>query len=249
MISTEKTGKTALITLSRNVTNALNPELVEELNKSLKTIKTDNTISGAVLTGSNDKFFSIGWDIPELYRLNEREFRDFFRKFQDLCLTLFTFPKPVVAAIKGHAVAAGCILITCCDYRYIAGGKKLMGLNNLKNGLPLPVLPAFVLQSVVGTRNAREMVDSGDFYKQEQALNIGLVDKILPFDRVIPVSVEKARNLGALPAAAFSLMKKNRTEAVTKQAEEYMAENEKLFLECWFSDETRALLRQAVNKF
>lgn len=77
-------------------------------------------------------------------------------------LALYTLPKPVVAAITGHAIAGGCILALCCDYRFISEGRKLMGLNEVKLGVPVPYLADRVLHALVGTRYAREIIESGE---------------------------------------------------------------------------------------
>ena len=98
---------------------------------------------------------------------------------------LFTFPKPTAAAISGHAIAGGCILTLCCDYRYIAEGRKLMGLNEIKLGVPVPYVADCILRSLVGFRHAREIMESGDFYQPETSFQKGLVDAVLPLENVL----------------------------------------------------------------
>ncbi|UCD05621.1 MAG: enoyl-CoA hydratase/isomerase family protein, partial [candidate division WOR-3 bacterium] len=109
----------AVVRLSRGTTNAINLELIHDLSDNLKVTRDDADISGLVLTSANEKFFSIGFDIPGLINLEEGDFREFYKAFNRLCLDMYTFPKPIVAAITGHAVAGGCILTICCDYRFI----------------------------------------------------------------------------------------------------------------------------------
>ena len=111
MISVEHHGKVLFAKLNNGVTNALNPKVVRELEAVLKQVKTDAGINGLVLGSSNEKFFSIGFDIPELFEMNRDDFSGFYRVFNQVCLDLYTLPKPTVAAITGHAIAGGCIFV------------------------------------------------------------------------------------------------------------------------------------------
>jgi enoyl-CoA hydratase/carnithine racemase len=166
-----------------------------------------------------------------------------------MCLDLYTLPKPTVAAITGHAIAGGCILALCCDYRLLADGKKLMGLNEIKLGAPLPYVVDCVLPALVGGRYAREIMESGDFYPPDAALRMGLVDAALPLDQVLPASVEKAKTLGAMPEQAFAIVKCNRTEWIGKQIAAQLEEQERRFVECWYSEVARERLKEAAAKF
>ena len=131
MIGVEYHDQVAIVRLDRPATNAINLQLVDELAEALEGVKRDADVRSLVLTSSNDKFFSIGFDIPQLFDLTREDFRSFYQAFNRMCLDLYTLPKPTVAAITGHAIAGGCILTLCCDYRFIAQGRKLMGLNEI----------------------------------------------------------------------------------------------------------------------
>ena len=129
-----------ILKLNRGVTNAINAELLKELEDSLREISNDPEICALVLTSANNKFFSAGFDIPELYPQEPSGFKDFFRSFNRICLDLYTLPCPTVAALTGHTVAGGFILASCCDYRFMAQGKKLCGLNEIQIGVPVPYI-------------------------------------------------------------------------------------------------------------
>jgi enoyl-CoA hydratase/carnithine racemase len=249
MISLEHHDKVAVIKLDRDVTNALNLQLVSELAETLGRVKGDSGVGGLVLGSANEKFLSIGFDIPQLFELAEEDFRFFYQAFNRLCLDLYTLPKPTVAAITGHAIAGGCILALCCDYRFIAQGRKLMGLNEVKLGVPVPYPADCALRYLVGVRHAREMVDTGEFYRPEALCHMGMVDQVLPLEQVLPASIEKARLLGALPQKAFGLIKRNRVEAVEAQVLAHLEEKEQLFVERWYSAEARGRLKGAMERF
>lgn len=137
-----------VLKLNNKVINALNLEFVHELQDEIKKIKTDSKSRSLVIASSNDKFFSMGFDLPYLYDLERKDLLVFIQTFHRFCIELYTLPKPTIAAITGHAIAGGCILTLCCDYRYIAEGHKLMGLNEIKLGLPIPY-PAFQILQIL----------------------------------------------------------------------------------------------------
>ena len=249
MISVENHGKVMFAKLNRGVSNALNPKMVKELEAVFKQVKNDAGINGLVLGSSNEKFFSIGFDIPELFEMNRDVFRGFYRMFNHVCLDLFTLPKPTVAAITGHAIAGGSILALCCDYRFIAKGHKLMGLNEVKLGLPVPYLPDRLLNALTGVCKAREIMESGKFYPPNEALEMGLVDKILPIENVVKAAIEHADTLGSLPRVGYEMIKQNRVEVIQEQVTVRQDEKEKHFIESWYSDEARKCLKEAMKKF
>jgi enoyl-CoA hydratase/carnithine racemase len=249
MIRTEVRDEVALVQLDRPVTNALGPELVHELGQALQGVRHDPLVRGLVLASSNDKFFSIGFDIPRLFELPREEFQAFYRDVSRVCLDLYTLPRPTIAAITGHATAGGCILALCCDYRFIAEGRKLVGLNEIRLGVPVPYLADCILRHLVGVRLARDVVDSGEFYPPATSYQMGLVDQVLPLEQVVPAAVEKARSLGAWSQEAFALIKRNRVEGIEAQVLAHQEQQERAFVERWYSAEARARLKEAIEKF
>jgi enoyl-CoA hydratase/carnithine racemase len=249
IISVEHHGKVAFAKLNNGVTNALSPKVVRELETVIKQVKTDGGINGLVLGSSNEKFFSIGFDIPELFEMNRNDFRGFYRMFNQVCMDLFTLPKPTVAALTGHTIAGGCILAMCCDYRFIAKGHKLMGLNEVKLGLPVPYLPDRLLHAIAGVCKAREILESGKLYPSNEALEMGIVDKILPIENVVKTAIEHADKLGSLPKVGYEMIKQNRVEVIEEQVTARQDEKEAYFIESWYSDEARNCLKDAMKKF
>lgn len=249
MISTDYHNTVAIVKLDRGTINALNLELLRELGETLHGVQQDSSVHSLVVASSNEKFFSIGFDVPQLFELTEEDFGVFYRAFNQVCLDLHRLPKPTIAAITGHAVAGGCILALCCDYRLISEGRKLMGLNEIKLGVPVPYLADCVLRNLVGVRVAREMTDSGEFYESAELLRMGIVDQVLPLERVLPESIAKAGSLGSLPQEAYAVIKQNRVEVVEAQVQAQLEEKAQSFIKCWYSAETRTRLKEAMEKF
>jgi enoyl-CoA hydratase/carnithine racemase len=249
MVEVNYRDTVALVRLNRGITNAINLECVRELADALQQVKTDSQAQGMVLSGTNDKFFSIGFDIPQLYDHSEADFKLFYDAFNQVCLDLYTLPKPTVAALTGHAIAGGCILALCCDYRLIAAGRKLMGLNEVKLGVPVPYLVDCVLRNLVGVRHAREIVELGEFYRPEQSLRLGMVDEVIASADVLARAAQKAEQLGALPQRAYELIKRNRVEEVAAQVLGQWEDKKREFVSCWYSEVARERLRAVMDRF
>lgn len=249
LIQIEHENNIAIVKLNRGVTNAINLQLVNKLAEHLQNIKKDPAVHSLVLSSSNEKFFSIGLDVPELFDLSKEDFMHFYKRFNQLCLSLYALPKLTIAAITGHAIAGGCILALCCDYRFIAKGKKLMGLNEIKLAVPVPYPADCILRDLVGTRNARNIMYYAEFYPPEELLQLGVIDQVLPLEEVLPKSIEKAKSMDALPQEAFEIIKHNRIEKVEEQILKHLGEKEELFVDCWYSDEGRRRLKEAIEKF
>jgi enoyl-CoA hydratase/carnithine racemase len=249
MISLDYQDTVAIVRLNRDIKNALDLKLVSELDEILKRTRQDPYVLGLVLGSSSDKFFSIGFDIQKMFDYPREDFELFYKAFNRVCLSLYTFPKPTVAAITGHAVAGGCILVLCCDYRFMGDQRRLMGLNEIKLGVPVPYLADCVLKDIVGARIAKEMTDTGEFYGPMESLQMGLVDKVLPTGEVEEHALRKVKGIESCPLKAFALIKQNRTEEVEKRFLISGEKKAKAFIDCWYSGEARKLLKDALKKF
>ena len=249
----------AVVKLNRGVTNALNLALFQGLADKLRRAASDPEVSAVVLTSASEKFFSIGFDIPGLFQLPREEFAAIYRDFNLTWMELYTLPKPTVAVITGHAIAGGCILALCCDYRLMSSGRKssgevgerdtLIGLNEIKLGVPVPFLVDCILRDLVGTRTARDIVETGEFFTAEQALGMGLVDRVTPQDEVLPEAIERARMLGTLSQQAYRIMKQNRVESTAQRILGQWEDRQRMFVDRWYSDEARLRLNAAMEKF
>jgi enoyl-CoA hydratase/carnithine racemase len=249
LVKIEYQDNVALMRLANEVTNPINLKFIKEISKNLLELKDNSSADSLVISGDNNKFFSIGFDLPNLYKLNEKDIRTFYKAYNRLSLDLFTFPKPTVAALTGHAIAGGCILALACDFRIIASGKKLMGLNEIKLGLPVPYPGDMILKHIIGIRFSQMIMEMGDFYGPEELLQMGMVNGIVKQKSVLEKSIEQAKLLGDYPPAAYKMIKMNRVEDVKNQILEKLEEKERYFLKCWFSKETRELLKEAAKKF
>ena len=248
-ISVKFHDSVAIITLNNGVTNTISQQMVVELHQVIEKIANDPKAQSLIITGSNEKFFSIGFDIPNLYELNPAEFEKFYDTFNKFALDLFTFSKPTLAAMPGHAIAGGCILALCCDYRVLAEGRRLMGLNEIKLGVPVPYSVDCILRDLIGSQRGREVLELGEFYPPDDLLRLGMVDLVVPATEVIPAAIEKIQALGDMPAAAFKIIKQNRVGPVRDKILTHYESKKAQFIECWYAPEGRARLKEAAKKF
>ena len=210
MMQTESRSSITILRLNRSVRNPINGEMVDALEAAIHAAAADPAVAGVVLSTTSEKFFSIGLDIPDLFPLSREEFGRFIRNFDRLCLTLLAIPKPTVAAVRGHAVAGGCVLALCCDYRIIGSGKKLMGLNEAKLGVPVPYPAHQALVHAVGPNVARRMIDSASFYSPDELLRFGLVDQIAEDGDAEDAAASRATQLAEIPGCAYRAIKADR---------------------------------------
>jgi enoyl-CoA hydratase/carnithine racemase len=236
----------AILRLDSGSTNPIGSQLVDDLSKSLTEIR--GTARGLVLCGG-EKFFSAGFNLPELLELGRPAMSTFLDKFNLLCLELFTVPIPTICALSGHAVAGGNILALTCDYRYAASEDKKIGLNEVKLGLPVPYLADRILRHTIGNRYASQMIYSGEFMSFLDAKTIGLIDVIGSPDELEEFTLERLSQIASLPDQAFSAVKANKVEEISSRYKEKGKSKNDEFLDCWFSEPVQKNLQEAAVKF
>jgi enoyl-CoA hydratase/carnithine racemase len=246
LIIKENHGNLAALTLNNGATNAISPELVDELSTIVG--KIPDEADGLLLCGG-EKFFSMGFDLPALMKLDRTGMSGFLNSFHDVILALYTTPIPSAAVLTGHAVAGGNILAIACDFRFAANPERKMGVNEIKLGLPVPSLADMILRQIAGDRTATRMLYGGEFISFAEALKTGMIDELLPAEELMQYASGKIATLAALDRKAFSAIKNNRGEAIKSSYEKTGREKDKIFIDCWFSEPTQRKLAEASRKF
>jgi enoyl-CoA hydratase/carnithine racemase len=178
-VHVDRSAELGIVTLDRGKVNALNVPTVRELSECFGQLEQDESVRGVVLTGAG-KFFSFGFDIPEFLGFTKGAFVDYLTSFTDFYTQVFVFPKPVVAAVNGHAVAGGCMIATACDVRVMAVGKGKISLNEITFGASVFAGCVAMLKHWVGGRTAERILYSGAMYDAEEARRLGLVQEADP---------------------------------------------------------------------
>lgn len=181
----EKEGNLAIVTINRpKALNALNSETLKDLDTVLSDLESDNNIYCVILTGAGEKAFVAGADISEMKDLSEKEGKEFGLLGNKVFRRLEKLDKPVIAAISGFALGGGCELAMSCDIRIASEKAKFA---QPESGLG--ITPGFGgtqrLPRLVGEGKAKELIYTGATIKADEALRIGLVNKVVPLENLM----------------------------------------------------------------
>ncbi|RZK86921.1 MAG: enoyl-CoA hydratase/isomerase family protein, partial [Pedobacter sp.] len=217
-----------------------------ELDDMLKNISADDNIGGVILTGSAP-FFSAGLDLVELFNYNEDEAKSFFTLFFDFAANMVSFKKPMVAAISGHSPAGGCVMALACDYRVMAEGQYIIGLNEVPVGIIVPNSIFQLYSFWIGKAEASRSLLTGKLYNPEEALKVGLVDDVVKGETLLTTAERKIKKFMELESNTWSQSKQNiREELIASMNADQSATLAKM-LEQWWSPATRHILKTILE--
>jgi enoyl-CoA hydratase len=201
----EVTDGVGTLRLDRPPMNALNVAVQEEIRSAAAEASERDDVRAVVLYGG-EKLFAAGADVKEMA---EMSYTDMVRRSGDL-QSAFTavarIPKPVVAAVTGYALGGGCELALCADVRFAADNAKL-GQPEILLGVIPGAGGTQRLPRLVGPANAKDLIFTGRFVAADEALAIGLVDKVVPAEQVYDAAVEWATRFVHGPAFALRAAK------------------------------------------
>ncbi len=220
--------------------NAINTILLKELSEATDILEREANVGCIIIKGFGGKAFSSGADLTELLELNQETAAAFSGMGQQVFSKLEKISKPVIAAIGGYALGGGLELALACDFRIAADNAEL-GCPETKMGL----IPAWGgtlrLPLVVGLSNAKRLIMLGDRVKANEALEIGLVDRVVPM-KDLEAEVEKLA-LRLVESSAVSLKHvKNAVNSITKLSSVRLKRETEFFVRLLSLDETKEKL-------
>ena len=177
-ITTETVGRVLKLSFHRAPANALGRAFGEELFGAFRELEQRDDVSVVVLTSALEKAFIAGADIKEMAAMNQAESESFSILLQEAFSMLPRLKKVVIAAINGHALGGGCELALACDYRFMTRGKALIGLPEAGLGIVPGAGGTQRLPRLIGVAKALDMLLRGRVLGPEEALEIGLVDRL-----------------------------------------------------------------------
>ncbi len=206
ILKTDVTGAVATITVSRpQALNALNSRFFQEMDSLIEEMSRRDEIKALIVTGDG-KAFAAGADIAEMAPKTQAEGREFSRLGQKTFRSLELLAKPVVAAVNGFALGGGLELALACDFR-ISSSKAKFGQPEVGLG----VIPGYAatqrLPRLIGLGNALYLLLTGEMIGAEEALRMGLVQKVVEPDSLLPAALELARTISAKGPRAVRLAK------------------------------------------
>ena len=200
----EKREGYAIITMNRpREMNALSGEMRSELTDVLNHLENDETIRVLIMTGG-EYVFSAGMDIKEMAALADEEIASYFGSIMQYLKKIYTYRKPVIAAVGGIALGGGFNIATVCDL-IVASESAIFGHPELKFGLNPLFSP---LKHLVGMAKAKEISMLGEPIGAKEALRIGLVNKVATPEKFMDEAINMAKGLAARSGRAIESVKR-----------------------------------------
>ena len=245
MILREVHDSVVLLRMEHGKVNPIDIELFSELEQKLAEVE-QSSASAVVLTGTG-KAFSAGVDLFKVLDGGHLYLTKFLPLLVKVLEKLFLFRKPVVAAVNGHAIAGGCLMVWSSDYRIAAKGDATIGIPELLVGVPFPPFALEIARSSVSPQHLHEIVYSGRCYPMEQALRYGMIDEIVDADSLLKRAKEMAAQLGSTPSHAFQIAKRQIRQPYLESARKFGSSDESI-LEEWSSPATQEVIRNYLKR-
>ena len=244
MVDLEQRGEVHVVRLAHGGANVLDLELCRELSAVLSGLESAGAV---VLTGSGGSF-SAGVDLLRIVDGGGDYVREFLPALCAAARRVFAYPRPLVAAINGHAIAGGCLIGCAADRRLMAEGAGGIGVPELKVGVPFPAAALEILRYSVPAVEAQRLILSGRILAPTEALEVGLVDELAPSEELVERAVAAAEELAAVPPASFALTKEQlRGPALARLDAEGAAIDERV-AETWTRPEVLAAIAAYVER-
>jgi enoyl-CoA hydratase len=203
----EKANNVAKVTLNRpEALNALNSTVYNELYDVFEAIEQDDEVRAVIITGSGEKAFAAGTDVAEMANMNTLEIQKFMAIIRKASDRIYSVTKPTIAAISGYALGGGNELAMCCDLR-IASEKARFGQPEINLGLIPGASGTQRLPRLIGVAKAKEMIFLGDMIDAATALNLGLVNKVVPPDKLMEEAMTWATKLASKSSPVLAMAK------------------------------------------
>lgn len=234
------------ILLDRGKSNAMHYEMIVELADAIEEAKNNPAVEGLILSGK-ENFFTSGLDLITLFQYDEIQMRSFWTSFIDLLHRMVAFPKPMVSAITGHSPAGGCVMAICCDYRIMAEGDFIIGLNEVPVGIIVPESIFYMYSFWIGKGLAYRSLLEGKLFKPAEALEIGLVDEIVAFNRIQNAAMRKIKSLTQFEKNAWTTSKLNFRKELISELQKDQTQTINQVLDQWWRPSTRAILKTIID--
>ena len=219
----------AIVTIDRPPVNALNRQVMQELDQSFQAIKTDSAVKVVILTGGGSFAFVAGADLKEIAQLGSgKEAAEVAAQGQSVLMKIQRLGKPVIAAINGVCLGGGNELAMACHLR-IAGDRTRFGQPEITLG----IIPGFGgtqrLPRLIGQAKALEFILTGDLIAAPEAHRLGLVNQIVPQDQVLKAAKELARKITSKGQVAVRAALRVFEEGLDGSLEDGLAREAKAF--------------------
>lgn len=235
----------AVVTFARPPVNVMDAASLEELAALFDRLAADVAVKSAVLIGEGGAF-SAGLDLKAVPNLDMAGQRRLIAALNDGFGTLYAWPKPLVVAVNGHAIAGGMVAALCGDWRLVADVPLQASLAEIRVGVTFPVAP---MQAAIGELSpsaARRMVLLGETLDAHEALALGVFDECVPANALLSRAVGRARRFANLPPQAFATTKRELRATALTRIEAARAGADPRYAS-WLGQEMQAAARAALR--
>ena len=246
MFAIERSNDIEILRMQSGAANVMDVDFCLELTKTLRELEKSSS-RGIVLTGQG-KIFSAGVDLPQMLEGG----RDYISRFLPVLselITSFAFcPKPLVAAVNGHAIAGGCLLACTADRSLMAAGKGQIGVPEVRVGVPFPVVLFELMRAKTNPVFFPEIVQGGATYAPHDALQRGLVDEVVEPDQLLCEAISVAESYAAIRPEVFAFTKRQVRQPMREAIEARSGIQDAECFAFWDTEETLAAIRAFVDK-
>lgn len=246
MIELGRQDGVAILQMADGKANAMTVDFCEAMTERFEEVRTSS--ARAVVVIGSGTIFSAGVDLLSLQEGGRPYIRKFLPALSTMLETVFSHPKPVVAAINGHAVAGGCVLACAADKRLMARDTGRIGVTELLVGVPFPAIAMEIMRHATAPQYFVEAIFSGATYPPSDAVVRGLVDELVDPVVLLDRAVAAAQVLAALPPAAFVLTKRQTRQPALERLETVGRAVDAVVEEIWTAPETIARIRDYVSR-
>ena len=246
-ITYEQEGFVGVITINRpKALNALNSEVLKELNATLDAVDLENT-RALVLTGAGEKSFVAGADIAEMSTLTKAEGEAFGKIGNDVFRKIETFPIPVIAAVDGFALGGGCEIAMSCDIR-LCSDTAIFGQPEVGLGITPGFGGTQRLARLIPVGKAKEIIYGAVNIKADEAYRLGLVNSVYPLEELLPAAKKLAAKIAKNAPIAVRACKQAINEGLDLDMDQAIVLEEKLFGSCFETEDQREGMQAFLEK-
>jgi len=246
MIDLERRGGVAIVTLAHGKASAFDVELCDAL--IARFTECEDDWCKAVVVIGRGGIFSAGVDLVRVVNEGAPYLLRFLPKLSDALEKVFSFTKPVVAAVNGHAIAGGCILACAADRRLMARGSGRIGIPELLVGVAFPPVPLEIVRFSVNPASAGDLIFNGATLGADAAVRAGLVDVAVDGDALPAEAIAVAEALASRPVEAFAITKQQFRAPALQRMREGRRHLDGRVEEIWCSASTLDRIRQHIER-
>ncbi len=246
MIEIRQQHDVTILQMQHGKVNALDTEFCQALIDCFKEFQTSD--ARAVLLTGTGTTFSAGVDLLRLLDGGPDYAQAFIPVLTELFEVVFDFPKPLVAAVNGHAIAGGCVLACAADHRIMATGSGRMGIPELHVGVPFPTLALEIMRLISPPQHFQELFYGGATVLPEEALRRGLVDELVEPTQLMDRAQAVLTHFLEIPPPAYALTKRQIHQPIRERNQAAFDDFESTVQQLWTQPETHAAIRAYAER-